>query len=259
MSTRKTLIAANWKMYKTPAESIAFTRAFIPLIAHRRHAEIVLCPSPTSLAAVVEAVAHNPIRVAAQDMHWLDQGAYTGETSPPMLKALGVTHILIGHSERRQFFNETDTTVNLKLKSALAHGLVPIVCVGEHLAQREAGQTAAVLELQVSLALEGLDPTGIGPADPKPLVIAYEPVWAIGTGRTATPEIADEAHQLIRAQIAKSLSPALAASTRILYGGSVKPDNAASLCSLEDIDGALVGGASLDPSSFAQIVANSAA
>jgi triosephosphate isomerase len=251
---RKTLIAANWKMYKTPAESVAFTRAFIPLAAHHRHAEVVLCPSPTSLAAVVEAAAHNPIRVAAQDMHWLDQGAYTGETSPLMLKALGVTHVLIGHSERRQYFNETDTTVNLKLKSALAHGLVPIVCVGEHLAQREAGQTAAVLELQVSIALEGLDP-----AMATPLVIAYEPVWAIGTGRTATPEIADEAHQLIRAQIAKSLSPALAASTRILYGGSVKPDNAASLCSLEDIDGALVGGASLDPASFAQIVANSAA
>jgi triosephosphate isomerase len=248
--TRKPLIAANWKMYKTPAEAVAFTRAFVPLVGHNVNAEVVLCPSPSLLPAVVDAVRNNPVHVAAQDMHWLDQGAYTGETSPLMLKALEVTHVLIGHSERRQYFNETDTTVNLKLKSALAHGLIPIVCVGEHLAQREAGQTADVLKLQVSIALEGIDP-----ADATPLVIAYEPVWAIGTGRTATPEIADDAHKLIRAQIARSLSPALAQSTRILYGGSVKPDNAASLCCLEDIDGALVGGASLDPQSFAQIVA----
>jgi triosephosphate isomerase len=248
---RKTLIAANWKMYKTPAESVAFTRAFIPLVAHHRHAEIVLCPSPTSLAAVVEATAHDRIHVAAQDMHWLDQGAYTGETSPVMVKAIGATHVLIGHSERRQYFNETDKSVNLKLKSALKHGLVPIVCVGELLAEREAGQTAEVLERQTSVALGGISPEAA-----HPLVIAYEPVWAIGTGRTATPEIADEAHRIIRAQIATSLSPEIATSTRILYGGSVKPDNTASLCCLEDIDGALVGGASLDPASFAQIVAN---
>jgi triosephosphate isomerase len=252
--TRKLLIAANWKMYKTPAESIAFTRAFIPLAGRHPNTEVVICPSPTSLAAVVEAAHNNPIQVAAQDMHWLDQGAYTGETSPLMLKALGVTHVLIGHSERRQYFNETDTTVNLKLKSALAHGLVPIVCVGEHLAQREAGETAEVCRLQVSRALEGIDPAAAAP-----LVIAYEPVWAIGTGRTATPEIAEEAHKIIRAQIAESLSPELAGTTRILYGGSVKPDNAASLCCLGDIDGALVGGASLDPTSFAQILANAAA
>jgi triosephosphate isomerase len=250
MPTRKPLIAANWKMYKTPAEALAFTRAFIPMVAPHRHVEVVLCPSPTLLPTVLEATAGSSVQIAAQDMHWLEQGAYTGETSPLMLKALGVTHVLIGHSERRQYFNETDTTVNLKLKSALAHGLVPVVCVGEHLAQREAGETAAVLELQVSIALEGIDPAAAAP-----LVVAYEPVWAIGTGRTATPEIADEAHKLIRAQIAKSLSAELAATTRILYGGSVKPDNAASLCCLEDIDGALVGGASLDPISFAAIVA----
>jgi triosephosphate isomerase (TIM) len=250
MPTRKPLIAANWKMYKTPAEAIAFTNAFLPLVPQHAHAEIVLCPSPTLLSTLLNAISGTSIHAAAQDMHWLEQGAYTGETSPLMLNALGVTHVLIGHSERRQYFNETDTTVNLKLKSALAHGLIPIVCVGEHLAQRESNQTADVLNLQVSIALEGIDPAAAAP-----LVIAYEPVWAIGTGRTATPEIADEAHQLIRAQIAKSLSPAIAASTRILYGGSVKPDNAASLCCLEDIDGALVGGASLDPASFAAIVA----
>jgi triosephosphate isomerase len=168
-----------------------------------------------------------------------------------MLKALGVTHVLIGHSERRQYFNETDTTVNLKLKSALAHGLVPIVCVGEHLEQRETGKTADVLTLQVSTALEGIDPAAAGP-----IVIAYEPVWAIGTGKTATPEIAEEAHKMVRAQVAKSLGAEVADGMRILYGGSVKPDNAGVLCKLGDIDGALVGGASLDPKSFAEIVEN---
>jgi len=251
---RKTLIAANWKMYKTPEEAIAFVKAFVPLIGHCKHAEIVLCPSPALLPAVVDAARNNPVRVAAQNMHWLDQGAYTGETSPLQLKALCVTHVLIGHSERRQYFNETDESVNLKLKAALKHGLVPIVCVGELLDEREAGQTAEVLERQVSIALGGIDP-----AAAQPLVIAYEPVWAIGTGRTATPEIADDAHKIIRAQIAKSLSPALAESTRILYGGSVKVENTKVLCCLENVDGALVGGASLEPASFAQIVANSAA
>lgn len=251
---RKKLIAANWKMFKTPDEAQAFTKAFIPLVAGQKHAEIVLCPSPTLLPTVVDAVRNNPISVACQNMHWLDSGAYTGETSPLQLKALGVTHVLIGHSERRQYFGETDEIVNLKLKSALAHGLVPIVCVGELLQEREANQTEEVLVRQTSIALSGIDAAAAGS-----IVIAYEPVWAIGTGKTATPEIADEAHKIVRAQIAKSLSPALAASTRILYGGSVKPDNTKALCSLEDIDGALVGGASLDPASFAAIVANSAA
>ena len=251
---RKPLIAANWKMYKNPTESTAFLTSFFPLIKSNTAAEIVLCPSMTSLPALVDAARGKSVHIGAQNMHWLNDGAYTGETSPTMLTAIGVTHVLIGHSERRQYFNETDTTVNLKLKSALAHGLVPIVCVGEHLTEREAGHTANVLELQTSVALEGIDPTIAGP-----IVFAYEPVWAIGTGRTATPEIAEDAHKLIRAQIAKSLTPELAASIRILYGGSVKPDNAASLCCLEDIDGALVGGASLDPTSFAQIIKNATA
>jgi triosephosphate isomerase len=237
-------------MFKTPIEAVNFVRAFIPLVATYSHAEVVLCPSPALLPAVVEAARNTPVRIAGQNMHWKDSGAFTGETSPLQLKALGVTHVLIGHSERRQYFNETDETVNLKLKSALAHGLVPIVCVGELLAERE----ASVLERQTAGALAGIDP-----AAAKTLVVAYEPVWAIGTGKTATPEIADEAHKIIRAQIAKSLSAELAASTRILYGGSVKPDNTAKLCSLEDIDGALVGGASLEAASFSQIVANSAA
>jgi triosephosphate isomerase len=250
---RKKLIAANWKMYKTPDEAVAFIQNFVPLIAHHKHAEIVLCASPTLLPTVVDAARNSPVHISAQNMHWLESGAYTGETSPLMLKAIGITHVLIGHSERRQYFNETDESVNLKLKSALKHGLVPIVCVGEQLAEREANQTTEVLQRQTSIALEGIDP-----ATARPLIIAYEPVWAIGTGRTATPEMASDAHKIIRAQIAESLSPEIAASTRILYGGSVKPDNTRSLCCLEDIDGALVGGASLEASSFAQIVVNSA-
>jgi triosephosphate isomerase (TIM) len=251
---RKLLIAANWKMYKTPTESTAFLTSFYPLVKHSTHAEILLCPAMTSLPALIDAARSRSVFIGAQNMHWKNEGAFTGETSPVMLTALGATHVLIGHSERRQYFNETDTTVNLKLKAALAHSLTPIVCVGEKLEEREADLTANVLELQTSIALEGIDP-----AIAASIVFAYEPVWAIGTGRTATPEIAAEAHKLIRAQIAKSLTPALAASIRILYGGSVKPDNTKSLCLLEDIDGALVGGASLDPQSFAEIVQNATA
>jgi triosephosphate isomerase len=248
---RKLLIAANWKMYKTPTESTAFLTSFGPLVKNNTAAEIVLCPAMTSLPAVVDAARSKPVFVAAQDMHWKNEGAYTGETSPVMLTAIGATHVLIGHSERRQYFNETDTTVNLKLKAALAHSLIPIVCIGEKLEEREADLTRSVLELQTSIALEGIDP-----ATASSIVFAYEPVWAIGTGRTATPEIADYAHRIIRAQIAESLTPELAAKIRILYGGSVKPENARALCCLEDIDGALVGGTSLDPKSFAEIVHN---
>ena len=246
---RKPLIAANWKMYKTPTESTAFLTSFYPLVKNSTHAEILLCPAMTSLPALIDAARSRSVFVGAQNMHWKNEGAFTGETSPVMLTAIGATHVLIGHSERRQYFAETDTTVNLKLKAALAHSLTPIVCVGEHLDERESNVTDSVLELQTSIVLEGIDP-----AIAASIVFAYEPVWAIGTGRTATPEIAAEAHKLIRAQIAKSLTPALAASIRILYGGSVKPDNAKALCCLEDIDGALVGGASLDPHSFAEIV-----
>src|SRR5690242_8645702 len=197
---RKTLIAANWKMFKTPAEASAFTDAFLPLAANQK-AEIVLCPSMTSLATVVAAAKGTHVQVGAQTMDWHDDGAYTGETSPVMLNAVGVTHVLIGHSERRQYFNETDESVNLKLKAALAHGLIPIVCVGEHLSEREAGHTRAVLDRQTATALNKIDPKAAAH-----IVFAYEPVWAIGTGRTATPQIAEEAHKAIRAQIAKSLN-----------------------------------------------------
>jgi triosephosphate isomerase len=248
---RKLLIAANWKMYKTPAESSAFLTQFFPLVKNNTSVEVALFPAMPCLPAVVDSARDKSVFVGAQNMHWLNDGAYTGETSPVMVTAIGATHVLIGHSERRQYFNETDTTVNLKLKSALAHSLVPIVCVGEHLNEREQNLTADVLNLQVAVALEGINPETLGP-----LVIAYEPVWAIGTGRTATPQIAEEAHKIIRARVATIAGSEVANNLRILYGGSVKPDNAGSLCCLDDIDGALVGGASLDPNSFAQIVAN---
>ncbi|MBT9330709.1 triose-phosphate isomerase [Paracidobacterium acidisoli] len=247
--SRKPLIAANWKMYKTPAQAQEFVSAFLPLVAGHDRDEIVLCPSDTSLAAVIPAVAGSNIAVGGQNMHFADEGAYTGETSPLMLNAIGATHILIGHSERRQYFNETDEMVNKKLATALKHKLTPIVCIGEVLAEREAGHTDEVLRKQITLAL-----TGVTPEDAEAIVVAYEPVWAIGTGKTATPEMAAEAHLLIRSEIARRLGRNIADSIRILYGGSVKPDNATALLNQPEIDGALVGGASLDPNSFAKIV-----
>ena len=251
---RKHLIAANWKMYKTPAQAAAYIESLNPLLGTADNAaEIALFPSTTSLAAAIAAAAGTELRIGAQNMHWLDAGAFTGETSPQMLTALGCTHILIGHSERRQHFGETDEQVNLKLKAAIQHGLIPIVCVGEHLEQRESNQTADVLKHQTAAALAGLKPE-----EAATLVMAYEPVWAIGTGRTATPELAEDAHRLIRDEIAATLGKDVAAATRILYGGSVKPDNAGSLCCMENVDGALVGGASLDPGSFAGILRNAA-
>ena len=247
--SRKALIAANWKMYKTPAEARAFVDAFLPLVADHSRDEIALFPSVTSLATVIEATSGSPIRVGLQNMHFADEGAYTGETSPLMLKAVGATHTLIGHSERRQYFAETDAVVNKKLHTALRHGIIPVVCIGELLAEREAGDTARVLKTQIH---EGF--AGVTAEQAKPIVIAYEPVWAIGTGKTATPEMAVEAHRIVRAEVASVLGAEIANAMRILYGGSVKPENASSLLNEEEIDGALVGGASLIPASFASIV-----
>jgi triosephosphate isomerase len=247
--SRKALIAANWKMYKTPAEAKAFTDAFLPLVAGHDRDEIALFPSVTSLATVVEAVQGSNVAAGLQNMHFAEEGAYTGETSASMLLAVGATHTLIGHSERRQYFNETDDVVNKKLHTALKHGIIPILCIGELLHEREAGQTATVLLTQLKGALHG-----VTVAQAQSLVIAYEPVWAIGTGKTATPEMAVEAHMLIRAELANILGSHLAKATRILYGGSVKPENATALLGEEEIDGALVGGASLKPDSFAAIV-----
>jgi len=247
--SRKPLIAANWKMYKTPAEAKVFTRAFLPLVAGHIRDEIALFPSVTSLATVVEGVAGSNVAAGLQNMHFAEEGAYTGETSASMLLAVGATHTLIGHSERRQYFNETDEIVNKKLHTALKHGIVPVVCIGEVLSERESGQTAEVLLTQLKGALHGIHADAA-----HSLVIAYEPVWAIGTGKTATPEMAVEAHMIVRAELAKILGSQVAKATRILYGGSVKPENATALLSEEEIDGALVGGASLKPDSFAAIV-----
>jgi len=249
---RKALIAANWKMFKTPAEAKAFVDAFLPLVAGHDRDEIALFPSPVLLPTVVEAAKGSDVSVGCQNIHFAEEGAYTGETSVGQVVAVGGTHTLIGHSERRQYFGETDEIVNKKLHTALKHGLVPIVCVGEVLAEREAGKTESVLRTQVTGAFAGV--SGLAAEVLASIVIAYEPVWAIGTGKTATPEMAVEAHKIIRAEIAKLLGPEVAAAMRILYGGSVKPDNATSLIGEVEIDGALVGGASLKPESFAAIV-----
>ena len=247
--SRKPLIAANWKMFKTPSESQAFVEAFLPLVAGHTRDEIALFPSVTSLATVVAGVAGSNVAAGLQNMHFAEEGAFTGETSAAMLKAVGATHTLIGHSERRQYFNETDEVVNKKLHTALKHGIVPVVCIGEHLHEREAGHTGRVLLNQLKHAF-----AGISAGSAEPIVIAYEPVWAIGTGKTETPEMAIEAHMIIRAEVANILDSSVARAIRILYGGSVKPENASSLLSQEEIDGALVGGASLKPDSFAAIV-----
>jgi triosephosphate isomerase len=247
--SRKALIAANWKMYKTPAEAKAFFEAFLPLVAGHTRDEIAIFPSPVLLPTVIDAAKGSNVLIGAQNIHFAAEGAYTGETSIGQLKAVGGTHTLIGHSERRQYFAETDEIVNKKLHAALENGLVPVVCVGEQLADREAGKTVDVLKTQIDGALVGITAEAA-----KPIVIAYEPVWAIGTGKTATPEIAEDTHKIIRAEVAKLLGPTVAADIRILYGGSVKPASAAALLGQEDIDGALVGGASLKPDSFSQIV-----
>ena len=246
---RKKLIAANWKMYKTPDQTRAFFRDFLPLVSGHERDEIAVCPPFVDLPAAVESAQGSNVAIGAQNMYREKEGAFTGEISPGMLLAVGCTHVIIGHSERRQFFAETDDMVNLKLKAALEAGLTPIVCVGEVLEEREAGLTEDVLRRQCLRAFHAISGKKAGK-----LVIAYEPVWAIGTGKTATPQLASEAHQLIRSEAGKALGEELAANLRILYGGSVKPENAGALMSEQEIDGALVGGASLDPKSFAAIV-----
>ncbi|HEY3705112.1 MAG TPA: triose-phosphate isomerase [Terracidiphilus sp.] len=250
--SRKALIAANWKMYKTPAEAKAFVEAFLPLVADHTRDEIALFPSPVLLPTVIEAAGGSNVVIGAQNIHFAEEGAYTGETSVNQLTAIGGTHTLIGHSERRQYFGETDEIVNKKLHTAIKHGLVPVVCIGEVLAEREAGLTGNVLKTQVNGAFAGIK--GLAAEVISSIVIAYEPVWAIGTGKTATPEMAVNAHRIIRAEVASLLGPKVAANMRILYGGSVKPDNATALIGQEEIDGALVGGASLKPDSFTAIV-----
>ncbi|MFZ0662188.1 MAG: triose-phosphate isomerase [Acidobacteriaceae bacterium] len=247
--SRKKVIAANWKMYKTPAQAQEFVAGFLPLVVGHDRDEIVVCPSDTSLSVVIAATTGSNVAVGGQNMYFADEGAFTGETSPLMLKAIGATHVILGHSERRRYFGETDETVNKKLLAALKHELKPIVCIGEVLAERESGKTEEVLLRQVRKGF-----AGVTAEQAASIVIAYEPVWAIGTGKTATPDMAAAAHAIVRKEIAEVLGEPAAQAMRILYGGSVKPENASALMAEPDIDGALVGGASLDPTSFAKIV-----
>ncbi|TGU72138.1 triose-phosphate isomerase [Geomonas terrae] len=246
---RKPVIAGNWKLYKTKDEALALIEELAPLVTGVDNVEIVVAPVFTVLPALPAALAGTGINLAAQDVFWEEEGAYTGEVSPRMLLDAGASHVIIGHSERRQYFGETDTTVNKKIKAALKGALVPIFCIGETLEEREAGNTFKVLERQVKGGLEGLTETQFAA-----VIIAYEPVWAIGTGKVATDDQAQEAHAFIRGVVAQLLGKNAADKVRILYGGSVKPENVKGLMSRPDIDGALVGGASLKGASFASIV-----
>ncbi|GFO63463.1 triose-phosphate isomerase [Geomonas paludis] len=246
---RKPVIAGNWKLYKTKDEALALIEELAPLVAGVDNVEVVVAPVFTVLPSLPAALAGTSISLAAQDVFWEEEGAFTGEVSPRMLLDAGASHVIIGHSERRQYFGETDATVNKKIKAALKGALVPIFCIGETLEAREAGDTFKVLERQVQGGLEGLTETQFAP-----VIIAYEPVWAIGTGKVATDEQAQEAHAFVRGVVAKMFGQTAADKVRILYGGSVKPDNVKGLMSCADIDGALVGGASLKGASFASIV-----
>jgi triosephosphate isomerase len=246
---RTKVLAANWKMFKTPDETRNFFQDFLPLVSGHTRDEIVICPPYTDVAVAIDAARGSNVAIGVQNVHWKADGAYTGEISAPMLLCLGVTHVIVGHSERRQYFGETDDTVNLRLKTALESGLTPICCVGEVLEEREAGLTDDVLRRQCVRAFHA-----ISAKKATKMIVAYEPVWAIGTGKTATPELAAEAHAVIRREATEIFGEEFAGNLRILYGGSVKPDNASALMAQEEIDGALVGGASLDPKSFAAIV-----
>lgn len=242
-------MAGNWKMYKTPAETQAFFDAFLPLVAGATGRDAAICPPYVDLAVALAATAGSNVGIGAQNLAAGKEGAMTGEISGHMLKTIGCKYVLVGHSERRQFFGENEAGVLSKTQAALEYGLTPIVCVGELLAQRESGSTDAVLDAQFEGGMAALSPEQFAK-----IVIAYEPVWAIGTGKVATPEQAAEAHAFIRGRVAAKFGRHQAEATRILYGGSVKADNVKGLMEKGDIDGALVGGASLDPKSFAAIV-----
>jgi triosephosphate isomerase len=246
---RKTFIAGNWKMNKTVAEAAELLAGLKARVGQIGNVDVAVCPTFTTLASAVDALKGTPIMVGAQNVHWAASGAFTGEVSAAMLKELAVDCVIIGHSERRQYFGETDATVNQRTKAALAVGLLPIVCVGETLAEREAGQTEQVVKIQTEGGLAGLTPEQAAI-----ITIAYEPVWAIGTGKTATPAMAQEVHAFLRGVLAKMFGAETADKIRIQYGGSMKPDNAAELLAQPDIDGGLIGGASLKAEDFLAIV-----
>lgn len=242
---RRKVIAGNWKMNVLPGEALEFVNNLAPIVKDTKN-EVIICVPFTDLFYTLLAVQETNIHVGAQNMHWKESGAYTGEISPDMLKCINVEYVIIGHSERRQYFNETDETVNLKVKSALKHGLKPIVCVGESLEQKEAGNTEEIITSQVAKALEGLTLDDLSNT-----IIAYEPIWAIGTGKTATAEDANNSIKAIRNKIKELFNTD---DVTILYGGSVKPENAKELFSMSDIDGGLVGGASIKAETFGKIV-----
>ncbi len=247
---RKSIIAGNWKMFKLLSEAVETALELKPLVANANHCEVVIAPVFTAIKTVADRLEGSNIQVAAQNCAEQNEfGAHTGEIAPIMLKDAGCSHVIIGHSERRQFYGETNESVNSKTKAALAAGITAIVCVGESLGEREAGNAEKVVKGQLLSGLDGLTLT-----DMERIIIAYEPVWAIGTGKTATPEQAQEMHGHIRQTVANAHSAEVGERVRILYGGSVKPDNIATLMSQPDVDGALVGGASLEAASFAQIV-----
>ena len=248
-SSRKKVIAGNWKMNKTSADGVALARELVTSVGKQADVEVVICPPFTAIEAVGKAVEGSNIKVGAQNMHSEASGAFTGEVSAPMLRALFVTHVILGHSERRTLFGETDAIVNQKVLAALKHQLRPILCIGETLAERESGATLKVVQTQLERGLEGVNKdqaTG--------LVLAYEPVWAIGTGKVATTEQAQEVHGFIRGLLAKLFTEPVAQKVRILYGGSMKPANAAELLAQKDIDGGLIGGASLESRSFVELI-----
>jgi triosephosphate isomerase (TIM) len=246
---RRSVIAGNWKMHKAQAETRAFFAEFLPLVADAADRDIVIAPPFTSIAAAVDATKGSNVAIGGQNIYWQTQGAFTGEVSAGMLAEAGCRYVIVGHSERRQFFGDNDGAVSQKARAAVAEGLTPIVCVGESLADREEGRTQEVLSQQF---IGG--PGALTPDEFSRILLAYEPVWAIGTGRTATPEIAGAAHAFLRSCVHDQYSAELAAKVRILYGGSVKPDNIQGLRAQPDLDGALVGGGSLDAKSFAAIV-----
>lgn len=246
---RKKVIAGNWKMNKTLSEATQFVEEVAPKLEQSEQVDAIICAPFTQLATLVEKAKNTPLQISAQNMHYEESGAFTGEVSPVMLKDIGVTHVIIGHSERRQYFSETDETVNKKVHAAFEHGLTPIVCVGESLEQRQASETKSFVTSQVEKAIAGLDEALVAQ-----MIIAYEPIWAIGTGKTATSKEANEVCQHIRQTIEEQTSKELADKIIIQYGGSVKPANVDELLAQSDIDGALVGGASLEAPSFIQLV-----
>jgi len=251
---RKKLIAGNWKMNKTSADGVALAREIVAASGTQSEVEVIICPPFTALEGVAAAIDGSLVKLGAQNMHFEASGAFTGEVSAPMLRALFATHVILGHSERRSLFGETDELVNKKVLAALRNQLRPIVCVGEVLAEREAGSTLKVVQTQLERALEGVNKDQAAS-----LVIAYEPVWAIGTGKVATTEQAQEVHGFIRGLLTKLFGEAISQRVRILYGGSMKPANAPDLLAQKDIDGGLIGGASLEARSFVELIKAAAA